>query len=187
VGDVEGAALEVRDPSGGRHASRGGRPLSPRRLLLLVFLFFALSIPLAWLWREWGVLRYVAFLLEILRALHDAMGWPFTGKGAGGLSLHFLSHVSFLVLVLLTPGLSGRRRLMGALVGSAVITAMHLFMITLANAAFLVGRGAVFKVFPFILVMDGLPLIIWVVVARDFLRTLVPGLGEEPRTSEIPD
>jgi hypothetical protein len=185
---VEDAALEAGDSSGGKHAaSGGGRPLSVRRLLLLLVLFFALSIPLAWLWREWGVARYVVFLLKISRALHDALGWPFTGKGAGGLSLRFVSHIPFLVLVLLTPGLSGRRRLTGALVGSAVITAMHLFLITLTNAAFLVGRGAVFKVFPFIFVMDGLPLIIWMVVARDFLRTLVPGLREEPRTGETPD
>jgi hypothetical protein len=183
---VEDAAQEVRDPSGGKHASGGGRPLPLRRLLLLLVLFFAFSIPLAWLWREWGLLRYLAFLLEILRALHEAMGWPFTAKGIGGLSLRFVTHVPFLVLVLLTPGLSGRRRLMGALVGSAVITAMHLFTMTLMSAAFLAGRGAVFKMFPLIFVMDGLPLIIWMAVARDFLRTLIPGLGEEPPTSETP-
>jgi hypothetical protein len=35
--------------------------------------------------------------------------------------------------------------------------------------------------------MDGLPLIIWVVVARDFLRTVIPGLREEPNTTETPD
>jgi hypothetical protein len=162
-------------------------PLPLRRLLLLLFLFFALSVPLAWLWLEWGVGRYVVFLLKILRVLHDAVGWPFTGKGAGGLSLRFVNHIPFLVLVLLTPGLSARRRFWGALLGSLVITGMHLFMITLANAAFLMGRGAVFKIFPFVLVMDGLPLLIWVVVARDFLRALVPGLREAPPPSETPD
>jgi hypothetical protein len=148
---VEDAAQEVRDPSGGKHASGGGRPLPLRRLLLLLVLFFAFSIPLAWLWREWGLLRYLAFLLEILRALHEAMGWPFTAKGIGGLSLRFVTHVPFLVLVLLTPGLSGRRQL-----------------------------------FPLILVMDGLPLILWMVVARDFLRTLIPGLREDAPASEPP-
>jgi hypothetical protein len=61
---------------------------------------------------------------------------------------------------------------------------MHLFVVTLMSAAFLAGRGAVFKMFPLIFVMDGLPLIIWLVVARDFLRALVPGLREEPNTTE---
>ena len=161
--------------------------ISLGRFLLLLVLFFALSLPLAWLWHEWGVDRYVAFLFAILRPLHDALGWPFVGKGGGGLSLRFVSHVPFLILVLLTPGLSWRRRVLGGLLGSAFIAATHLFLITLTNAAFLAGGGVFRKVAPFVLIMDGLPLLAWLVVARDFLRTLVPGLGEEPPTSETPD
>jgi hypothetical protein len=183
---VEDAAPEVRDSSAGEEASTGRRRFPLWRLLLLLFLFFAISIPLAWLWREWGVLRYVTFLLEVLRALHGALGWPFTGKGVGGLSLRFIQHVPFLVLVFITPGLSWRRRVLGAMIGSAVITGMHLLVITFMSAAFLAGRGAVFKVFPLILVMDGLPLLVWVVVARDFLRAIVPGLGEEPPDGDGP-
>jgi len=161
--------------------------ISLGRLLLLLVLFFALTIPLAWLWQLWGVQHYVAFLFVIMRQLHDTLGWPFAGKGGGGLSLRFVSHVPFLILVLITPGLSWRRRVLGGLLGSAFIAATHLLMITLVNAAFL-GGGSVFrKIAPFILIMDGLPLLAWLVVARDFLRTLVPGLQEEPRTGETPD
>ncbi len=184
---MENAALEVRDPSGGKDASNGGRPLSLGRLLLLLVLFFALTIPLAWLWHQWGVARYVAFLFAIMQTLHDTLGWPFAGKGGGGLSLRFISHVPFLILVLLTPGLSWRRRILGGLLGSVFIAATHLFMITLVNAAFLGGGGVFRKVAPFILIMDGLPLLAWLVVARDFLRSVVPGLREEPRTGETPD
>jgi hypothetical protein len=161
--------------------------ISLGRLLLLLVLFFALTIPLAWLWQERGAARYVAFLFAVLRPLHDALGWPFAGKGGGGLSLRFVSHVPFLILVLLTPGLSWRRRVLGGLLGSAFITATHLFIITLANLAFLAGGGVFRKIAPFVLIMDGLPLLAWLVVARDFLRTVVPGLREEPRTGEIPD
>jgi hypothetical protein len=160
--------------------------ISLGRLLLLLVLFFALTIPLAWLWQEWAVKRYVAFLFSIMRLLQDALNWPFAGKGAGGLSLRFVSHVPFLILVLLTPGLSVRRRVLGALLGSAFIAATHLFVITLVNAAFLGGGNVFRKVGPFILMMDGMPLLAWLVVARDFLRTLVPGLGEEPPTGETP-
>ena len=154
--------------------------ISAGRLLLLLVLFFALSIPLAWLWREWGVQRYVAFLFAIMRKLSDTLGWPFAGKGGGGLSLRFLSHVPFLVLVLLTPRLSVRRRVLGALLGSLFIAATHLFIITLVNAAFLAGDSVFRKVAPFVLIMDGMPFLAWLVVARDFLRTLIPGLREEP-------
>ena len=178
---MEDAEPEARDLSGGKDVSNGGRPLSLGRLLLLLVLFFALTIPLAWLWHEWGVRRYVAFLFAIMRKLQETLGWPFAGKGAGGLSLRFASHVPFLILVLLTPGLSWRRRVLGALLGSVFIATTHLFMITLVNAAFLGGGGVFRKVAPFILIMDGLPLLAWLVVARDFLRTLVPGLREEPR------
>jgi hypothetical protein len=161
--------------------------VSAGRLLLLLVLFFALTIPLSWLWHEWGVDRYVALLFAILRWLRDALGWPFAGKGGGGLSLRFVSHVPFLILVLLTPGLSVRRRVVGALLGSAFITATHLFVITLVNVAFLAGGGVFRRVAPFILIMDGLPFLAWLVVARDFLRTLVPGLREEPPPGESPD
>jgi hypothetical protein len=161
--------------------------ISAGRLLLLLVLFFALTIPLAWLWQEWGVRRYVAFLLAIMLKLRDTLGWPFAGKGSGGISLRFLSHVPFLVLVLITPRLSVRRRVLGAFFGSVFIAISHLFIITLVNAAFLTGDRVFHKVAPFVLVMDGLPFLIWLVVARDFLRTLVPGLREEPPTDASPD
>jgi hypothetical protein len=98
-----------------------------------------------------------------------------------------VSHVPFVILVFLTPGLSLRRRVLGALLGSVFIAATHLFMITLVNAAFLGGGGVFRKVGHFILIMDGLPLLAWLVVARDFLRNLVPGLAEEPDGGETPD
>ena len=161
--------------------------ISVGRLLLLLVLFFALTIPLGWLWQEWGVERYVAFLFAIMRKLRDTLGWPFAGKGGGGLSLRFMSHVPFLVLVLLTPRLSLRRRVLGALLGSAFIAVTHLFIITLVNAVFLTGESVFRRVAPFVLIMDGLPFLAWLVVARDFLSTLVPGLREEPPTGEPAD
>jgi hypothetical protein len=161
--------------------------ISPGRLLLLLVLFFALTVPLVWLWREWGVRHYVAFLFAVMRKLHDTLGWPFAGKGGGGLSLRFLSHIPFLVLVFLTPRLSVRRRVLGAVLGGIFIAVTHLFVITLVNAAFLAGYNVFPKVAPFILIMDGMPFFAWMVVARDFLRTLVPVLGEEPLTGEPPD
>jgi len=161
--------------------------ISLGRFLLLLVLFFALTIPLAWLWHEWGITRYVAFLFAIMQKLHDTLGWPFAGKGGGGLALRFVSHVPFLILVLLTPGLSWRRRILGGLLGSVFIASTHLFVITLVNAAFLAGGGVFRRVAPFVLIMDGMPLFAWLVVARDFLGNVVPGLREEPPTGQTSD
>ena len=157
-----------------------------RQTLLAVLVFFALTVPLVIAWMHWGLGWYASFLFWILLPLHDALGWPFTGKGTPGLSMRFVSLVPFVVLVLVTPGLSRRRRLLGSLVGVLLMVASHLFVITLANAAFAAGKGAIGRILPFIFLMDGLPLGIWLVVARDFLSSVVPGLREAPGSGGRP-
>jgi hypothetical protein len=165
------------------------RPEAPtlRQTLLALLLFFALTVPLVVVWMRWGLAWYVTFLVWVLQAFHHAQGWAFTGKGIPGLSIRFVSLVPFVILVLVTPALSWRRRLVGSLVGVLLIVASHLFVLTLANAAFAAGRGAIGRILPFIFLMDGLPLGIWLVVARDFLRHVVPGLGEAPARGGEPD
>ena len=89
----------------------------------------------------------------------------------------------FVVLVAITPLLSLRRRLWGGLIGCIAIFVSHLVMLFISDAAYTVygkGTDAVATVFPFLLLTDGLPLLIWFILARDFLRSVVPGLGEPP-------
>ncbi len=150
-----------------------------KRILLLFLEFVVLTVPLTWVWRTYLNGPYDQLLFEILDALYQQIGGQHAGKGPVG--HRFVSYVPFLVLVAITPGLSMRRRLWGGGLGSLAIFLSHLAMLFISDAAYTVQRGsdAVATVFPFLLLTDGLPLLIWFVLARDFLRTIVPGLGED--------
>jgi hypothetical protein len=150
-----------------------------RRLLLLILLFFALTLPLAWLWLESGEAVYARFLLQLLEPLYDSIGLRHTRGGP--VSPRLVSVVPFVVLMAITPGLSWRRRVVGSLVGLLLIACFHLALFTLVDASYAVlgrSRRALTKIVPFLLINDGLPLLVWIFFARDFLRRLVPAFGE---------
>ena len=150
-----------------------------KRILLLFLEFVVLTVPLTWVWRTYLNDGYDHLLFQILDALYQQIGGQHAGRGPAG--HRFVSFVPFLVLVAITPGLSLRRRAWGAALGSLAIFVSHLLMLFVSDAAYTIqgGTDAVATVFPFLLLTDGLPLLIWFVLARDFLRTIVPGLGEE--------
>jgi len=150
-----------------------------RRLLLLLALFFALSVPLSWLWLEWGQALYLRLLHALLSPIYRAIGLH--RQGGGPVVPRLVSLVPFLVLMAITPAMSWRRRWIGALVGVAVILAFHLLLFVMVDAAYAVlgrNRRALSRIVPFLLVNDGIPFLVWIFFARDFLRQLVPALGE---------
>ena len=150
-----------------------------RRILLLFLEFLVLSMPLAWLWLNWLNEPYDKLLFEILDAIYGVVGGEHAGHGPAG--HRFVSYVPFLVLVAITPSLTLRRRLWGGAIGSFAIFLSHIFMLFVSDAAYTVrggGSDAIATLFPFLLLTDGLPLLIWFVLARDFLSTIVPGLRE---------
>ncbi len=159
-----------------------------RHLLLLLFLFFALTVPLSWWWLDSGQGFYARLLLAILDPVYDAMG--VRHQRGGPAAPRFVSLVSFVVLMAITPGMSWRRRLLGLLLGIALIASFHMLLFVLVDTAYVVlgrSRRALAKIVPFLLINDGLPFVVWVVFARDFLRRVVPGLGEpEPGAPELP-
>jgi hypothetical protein len=152
-----------------------------RRLLLLLLLFFALSMPLAWLWVEWGQARYVHLLRVVLGPVYRAIGLQ--PQGGGPVAPRLVSLVPFLVLMAITPSIPWRRRWIGALVGTALIVCFHLLLFVVVDASYAVlgrNRRALSRIVPFMLVNDGIPFLIWLFFAREFLRQLVPGLAEGP-------
>ena len=137
-------------------------------------------MPLAWIWLEWVQVWYVRGLRLLLDPLYAAIGLPRQG-GGGPAVPRLVSLVPFLVLMAITPGLSWRRRWVGSLVGVAAIVAFHLVLFVMVDASYAVlgrGRRALTRIVPFMLVNDGIPFLIWLFFARDFLRRLVPGLAE---------
>lgn len=150
-----------------------------RRLLVLLLLFFGLTLPLSWLWLEWGEGIYARLLFAILDPVYAAIG--LRHQRGGPVAPRLVSVVSFVVLMAITPGMGLRRRLVGTLVGLAVILGFHLLLFTLvdsAYAAFGRTRRALTKIVPFLLINDGIPFLVWVFFARGFLRRLVPGFAE---------
>jgi hypothetical protein len=104
-------------------------------------------------------------------------------------SPRLVSIVPFVVLMAITPGLTWRRRAVGSLVGLLLIACFHLALFTLVDASYAVlgrSRRALTKIVPFLLINDGLPLLIWLFFARDFLRRLVPAFGEPAEGSSGP-
>jgi hypothetical protein len=158
-----------------------GSAVPVRSLLLLAFLFFALTVPLAWLWVQWGERVYARLLLDVLDPLYDAIG--LRHRRGGPVAPRLVSVVPFVVLMAITPGMTWRRRLVGALVGLVVIACFHLLLFVLVDAAYAVfgrTRRALTRIVPFLLINDGIPLLVWIFLARDFLRRVVPGLRERP-------
>lgn len=152
-----------------------------RRLFLLLVLFLALSMPLAWLWLEWGQAYYVRLLRALLAPLYRAIG--LRHQVGGPVVPRLVSLVPFLVLMAITPAIRWRRRWVGSLVGVAVILGFHLVLFVMVDASYSVlgrSRRALARIVPFLLVNDGLPFLVWLFFARDFLRQLVPALGEGP-------
>jgi hypothetical protein len=161
--------------------SARGSAVPVRRLLLLLALFFALTMPLAWLWVEWGEGVYARLLLDVLDPFYRAIG--LRHLRGGPVSPRLVSIVPFAVLMAITPGMTWRRRVVGSLVGLAVIACFHLLLFVLvdsAYAAFGRTRRALTRIVPFLLINDGIPLLVWIFFARDFLRRVVPGLRERP-------
>ena len=83
-----------------------------RPLARFVLCFFALTLPLTWLWMEWGRDPYARFLIGLAEQLFEIgrSGGAARGSAAGA---RFVSVVPFVVLMAVTPGLSWRRRLLG--------------------------------------------------------------------------
>jgi len=165
-----------------------GTRVPTRHLLLLLLLFFVLTVPLSWWWLDSGQGFYARFLLAILDPVYDAMGMRH--QRGGPAAPRFVSLVSFVVLMAITPGMGWRSRLLGLLLGIALIAGFHMLLFVLVDMAYVVlgrSRRALTKIVPFLLINDGLPFVVWVVFARDFLRRVVPGLGEpEPAAPELP-
>jgi len=142
-----------------------------RRLWLTFAEVVALSVPLTWLWVEGGRRAYNRLLGAVAWPLFEALGLP--SMKLGLVSPHFVSWLPFVVLMVVTPGLALRRRLLGTLLGLAAILAAHIgcaLLGAVSHAAYGTSARAVALRWPALMLSDALPFILWALVARDFLR-----------------
>jgi len=153
-----------------------------RRLWLTLAEVLALSVPLTWLWVEGGRRAYNRIVGAVAWPLFEALGLP--SMKLGLVSPHFVSWLPFVVLMVVTPGLPLRRRVIGSLLGLAAIFGVHVacaLLGALSHAAYGQSARAVALRFPALMLNDALPFILWALVARDFVRDFaLRALGRKP-------
>ena len=143
------------------------------RKLQLGLSFVALTTGLTWLWVVWGGAAYEQFLFAVAGPVLDAFG--VTKIVESPAQKRFVSVVPFVVLMWLTPGMSLRRRTAGTLVGGALLVLSHIALVGVEQWAQSSRRPTASPfstMFPAALFADGLPFMIWAVVAHRYLAGL---------------
>jgi hypothetical protein len=149
-----------------------------RRLLWFALKVVALTAPLTWLWVSGGRAAYGWSLAPVANAIYE-------GIGLDGVTFfprdRYINQVPFVALMLLTPGLSLRRRFGGLALGVLAIFAVQM----LVNAIALRGApDATSLPAGLSIASDAAPFVLWAAIARDFLARFAQrdtiGSGGDP-------
>ncbi|MEZ4331637.1 MAG: hypothetical protein R3F35_07770 [Myxococcota bacterium] len=144
--------------------------------------FFAITLCLTWLWDDGGGrIAYGRFLKTVAPPLYDLIG--FDGARVGAFRQRYVNFVPFVGLLLVTPGLTRRRRILGLLIGLFALFCGHLGL-NLTE----VGRGRA-RHLPLVpsLISDTLPFVVWIFVAAPALvRRLLPDSGAGAEAGSVP-
>jgi len=139
------------------------------RIALRVAAFVAITLALTWLWEEGGRALYGRTLKLVAPPIYDLLG--FEGARVGAFRQRYVSFVPFIGLVLVTPGLSARRRAIGLVLGLFALFCGHL---ALNLTETVTGRDRHLSLVPS-LASDTLPFVLWVLVAAPALVSWLPG------------
>jgi hypothetical protein len=158
------------------------------RRLRLALSFVLLTTALTWLWVAWAGAAYERLLLAVAGPLLDALG--VTRVAQSPAQKRFVSYVPFLVLMALTPGLGLRRRVLGTLVGCALLLLAHVGLLAVEELSLSRRRPTsdpFSTLFPAALFVDSLPFMLWAVIAHRCLRELLgrwlpPASGRDAST-----
>ena len=152
-----------------------------KRRLLLTLEFLAISLPATWLWVAWGKEAYPRLFMHAVPALMNLLGYQ--GVQPTIIPDRFISFVPFFVLIMMTPRMSWKRRGVGTVVGFLAIFASHLafatYVMVMQQSEVLAARP--FRnIFPAFIALDAFPILVWVVIAKDFVSDFaaraLPGL-----------
>jgi hypothetical protein len=148
-----------------------------KKALFVIIAFAGITIALTWYWTHGGRHLYGQFFKVIAPPIYDLIG--FGDARIGAFRQRYINFVPFVGLVLVTPGVTHRRRALGLVGGLVALSIGHLVL----NLTEGVTRGAHLPFVPS-LISDALPLVFWVLVAFPaingwFASALVP---PEPRS-----
>lgn len=147
--------------------------MKPRPLLLFLE-FAALTVPLTWFWIAWAQQAYVAFFELAASPVLGALG--IVNVADSPALKRFVSYVPFVVLMVITPRLDLRRRLLGTGVGLVLIFLCHVGLVAVEHLAVEAAtrpEDSFSRVFPLAMFADAFPFILWAVIANRFLRELL--------------
>jgi len=143
-----------------------------KRALFVIVGFAAITMLLTWFWTAWGREHYGYFLKVIAPPIYDMIG--FGDARVGAFRQRYINFVPFVGLVLVTPGIVLRRRLIGLFGGLAALVVGHLAL-NLTEGGHRAGH------LPFVpsMISDALPFVLWIVIAYPvvsewFAATLTP-------------
>lgn len=151
-----------------------------KRFWLLILEFFAITIPVAWLWIEWGRMAYLRFFLKLATPILMILGVSEFQPRL--VQEHFLNYVPFLVLMVITPELTIKRRIIGTLVGFVIIFFDHIGLVSvafIAHSNYGLTAKSFSTLFPALLFSDSLPFILWAIIASNYLKKAVMGLRKK--------
>jgi hypothetical protein len=142
-----------------------------RRLFLLLLEFVAITVPLVLLWKLWGHDAYLDLFRALARPFLELLGVKRIPAMLVG--SRFVNYLPFFALMMVTPGLTARRRGIGTLAGFALIFAWHIGFTAIAYhvmASYGTSAKAFSALFPALLFSDSLPFVLWAVISHEFLR-----------------
>ena len=150
--------------------------------LLKFFLLLALfSLPLFWLWMEWGQAAYQKLIGAAIVPLVQALGEKSLNLFV--LKAHYMNVVPLTALILAAPALGWKKRLAALALGLVILYVWHLlFSLVLNHYQTLWGPDRRFyRVFiPAISVNSALPVILWFMLARKGVKELMGEIFARP-------
>jgi len=144
-----------------------------KRAALLTLEFIAITVPLTWLWMEWGREAYADVFNPLAAPFLAWAGYP--NSQIGSIPQRFINYVPFLALMAITPRLSPMRRVFGTAIGCVAIFVGHVAFVLAsiwAYARYGETPEAVARLFPALVLCDALPFVVWAVIAHRFVRDI---------------
>lgn len=141
-----------------------------KRALWFALKFIALTVPLTWIWVSGGRQVYASYFIPVADGIYELLGV----EGVRAVSRErYINYVPFVALVILTPSLSLRRRVVGLVAGAFALFCSHVLINGIAHHWV---EGAVRLPVELAIVSDALPFLLWAIVAPEFIRSF-PGRG----------
>ena len=138
-----------------------------RKATLVIVGFLAVSIGLTWLWGMFLRAHYAHFLGAVGPVIYGLVGLDDIPMFAA--RERYINFVPFVSLVLVTPGIAPRRRILGLALGLITISIGHLVL----NGTAVLAPGVALPIVS-ILISDSFPFFVWIVVAYPVLVRFLP-------------